>query len=109
MAVDNEATVEYTVKELLQKIQNDQTAGFAQINQSLVSKADKGDLERLSGRMDAYEGRLGHVEEKLKTDEAAQQAVQGVRAVQISSRQWAIGIAAILVSGGIGATLGQLH
>jgi ferric-dicitrate binding protein FerR (iron transport regulator) len=50
----SDASVKYTVKELLQKLSDEQTAGFARIEVSLASKADKADVAKLEARLDEH-------------------------------------------------------
>lgn len=55
----DDAQVTYPVRDLLSQIRNEQTAGFARIETSMASKADKADIERLESRLDHHAKDIG--------------------------------------------------
>jgi predicted nuclease with TOPRIM domain len=74
MNADEEVTVTYTVRELLQRVEERITAGFSKLEESLQAKADKGDIQRLAGRLDSHANRIEALEKRQDQDDTREQA-----------------------------------
>lgn len=88
--------VTYTVKELLASMQREQAAGFARIETSMSSKADKSDVARMEARLDAHGKALD--EHRTHISELQIQAREEVRARQAAERTnrwWHTGLAKV--------------
>lgn len=109
MPADNDdIKVEYTVKELLATIKNDQTAGFAKLDGQLAGKADKADLVTIHARLDEHGQEIGSIKDRMRADEAANQALETVKSRRLSNRQWAIGLAVLVFASVVGTLIGLL-
>lgn len=112
MAEDHDdAEVRYTVRDLLDRIRADQSAGFARIETAMSGKADKADVARLEARLDQHARRLDGNTERLADLEQQQRD-------QRTTREWWTGRAArvggsfvgcALVAGNIAAVLTATH
>lgn len=77
--MDEELTVEYTVKELLNQLQRSQDVGFTEVKASLSNKADKVDVERLNRRLDEHGREIGWLKDRQREDEAVTAALTSSR------------------------------
>ena len=83
----DDATVHYTVKELLAGIQKEQTQGFVRIEVAMSGKADKADVARLETRLDAHgkalddhRGQISELQIQTREEERARQVTERTNA-----------------------------
>lgn len=104
--------IEYSVKELLQAIRDDQSKGFARLEGTMARKSD---LARLEGRMDAQERRVAELEEdrRLREARAKVHAARDAAEAEAIRRRWSVRervlLAASAVAVGAGTLLAVLH
>lgn len=73
MSPDNDdAAVSYTVRELLDRIDRQQTQAFARIETSMATKADKADVAQLKVEMRIHGERLTRVDDRVTMLEAGE-------------------------------------
>lgn len=94
MSDPDDAVVAYTVKELLARIEKNQTEGFARLDTSVASKADKADVARLETRLEQHTKDIGELQGFR--DDLVQQRVKRFR---LGANAWrliwgALGLAA---------------
>lgn len=106
--------ITFTVAELLQRIESQQTAGFARLDGLLASKADKTDLamiqtkmerksdrdevERLTARVDAHGQQIGRLQDAAREERAATEAMESDAAKRSDWRRWLLATIALLVT-----------
>lgn len=92
MSDDDDVTITYTVKELLNDLKSAVDTGFAGVRASLDTKADKSQIEEITRRLDEHGREIGQLKDQQRVDEAATNALAGAKASRVSARQWLIGI-----------------
>lgn len=100
---NDDATVSYSVRELLSGMRNDMATGLARIESALVGKADKSDIARLEGRLDGHEARLESLEAERDERRGTRRAHEKRDALAVSGKRWAVD--AVLTLGIIVATI----
>lgn len=84
---DDDAVVSYSVKELLAGMRQDLSAGLAEIKEALGTKADKGDIAKLEGRLDGHETRIEGLESERDERRGSRGAHEKRDALDLSGRQ----------------------
>ena len=96
-AEHDDLTVTYGVKELLARFEKALTEGFARVEKGLETKADKRDISRIEGRLDAHQTRIEALEKRQDKDDSARNAAQEVRQSHTEWKRWAIPTALTVV------------
>lgn len=104
------AQVTYSVRELLERIEKNQTVGFTQLTTSLEHKADKGDVQRLENRLDGHQREIETLKGKQHDIEVAAAAINQHKARRWTTRErWLSAASAVAAIGLLFASLAQLH
>jgi ferric-dicitrate binding protein FerR (iron transport regulator) len=101
--VGKDARVSYSVKELLDTLRIEQSAGFARVEARLDDKASRHELaaireqqERHQHELDDHELRLGEVEKREDKDQAILKDRRGFAEQHRERNRWVVGTALTL-------------
>lgn len=92
---EEDAIVTYPVRDLLSKIDSNQTAGFARIETALSQKADRADVARVEAKLEnkaersdlhRAEARLEHVETRVGSLERGAAANEASDLIEVEAR-----------------------
>lgn len=105
-------TVTYSVRELLADIKAVQLSSFARVEAKLEGKADKDDISRLEGKVDAHDRYIQGLDQRMHNVEVSQQQTASKEENRhfIRRHRWGImGTLALIAATIAGPILGALH
>jgi hypothetical protein len=96
----DDATVTYSVRDLLDVIKTEQTAGFTRLETSMNGKADAADVARIAERVDHHGTRLDKIDTHLRGREERRYTIKAILAT----------ISGVCIAlGGLGGFLAAIH
>lgn len=96
----DDATVTYSVRDLLDQIKTEQATGFTRLETAMTNKADAADVARLEANQTHHAEHLEKVDERLDIVESHHRTLRTVLGV---------GLAVCTSLGGLGAFLAAIH